>query len=75
MWLRSGATAEEKSYERMMNEKYSREYNDSPSFFIDNYEKELRSFMYIYKGATPAWDFIQYLIHKSGLRKRTGFFK
>ena len=70
-----GFTAQQKENDRRMNEKPSRKRNDSPSFFIDNYEKELRSFMYSYKGNNPAHDFIQYLLGLNGLRIRNGFFR
>ena len=69
-----GFTARDKENDRRMNERSSRKHNEQ-SFFIDDYNKELRSFVYTYKGQNPAHDFIQYLLGLNGLRIRTGFFK
>ena len=61
------ANYKDKEHNRLMNEKPSRRH-DEKIYIIQDYEAELRQFLYAYKGQKTAWDFIQYLLNLKHLK-------
>jgi len=62
-----GFSARDKEHDRLMNEKPPRRH-DEKIYIIQDYEAELRHFLYNYKSDRPAWDFIQYLLNLKHLK-------
>jgi len=65
MW--SGNANNDREHNRLMNEKPSCRH-DERIYIIQDYEAELRHFLYNYKSDRPAWDFIQYLLNLKHLK-------